>query len=157
MNDFNILDENSIQNFLNDDLLSENAGITQENPDNDVLLMEAVLNANLTSDELEALSEDSKELAILQDENILQEKSIIKFDKNAKLKRLESQSIIVIAREKRDRDLNKLLRVWKMRRILLDRLKKKYINQARARARQILRTMSHSKSNSAKKAASRTK
>ena len=111
----------------------------------------------LSYDELETLAENKEELAILMDENILNEKSIVKFDKPAREKRLEAQSIIVIARERGDRDLNKLLRVWKMRKILLDRLKKKYGNAAKQRARQMMRNFGKSKSKTANRVASKRK
>ena len=150
-----IFSEASIMGVLNGDLLSEGAGIYQENPENDIILAESILEATLSSDELEALCENTSELALLQDENILNEKSIIRFDKNAKLKRAESQAIIIIAREKKDRDLNKLLRVWKMRKILLERLRRKYYNAAKARAKQMVRNLGKSKSNTAKKASNR--
>lgn len=155
MFNIDLFNENSISDALNGDLLNENTGIYTENPDNDILLAESILTSTLSSEELEALSENTEELSILQDENILNEKSIIKFDKNAKLKRAEAQAVILIARERNDRDLNKLLRVWKMRRILLDRLKSKYLNAARARAKKMIRNMGKSKSNTAKKASKR--
>ena len=152
-----ILNKDSIDDFMNGDLLGESVGIHQENPDNDVLLAEAVIMDTLSYDELETLAENKEELAILMDENILNEKSVVKFDKSAREKRLESQSIIVIARERGDRDLNKLLRVWKMRKILLERLKKKYGNAAKQRARQMMRNFGKSKSKTANRVAAKRK
>lgn len=149
---FDLFDKDSMVGFLN---MNEDVGLIQESPENNILLAEAILSDALNSEELSALCEDSAQLAMLQDENLLSEKSIIKFDKAAKLKRAEAQACIIIAREKKDRDLNKLLRVWKMRKLLLDRLFKKYGNSAKQRAKLMVRNMSKSKSPAVKKAAER--
>lgn len=155
MEDFNILDKESMLGCLN--MVNEDAGIIPEDPMNNIILAEAILTDALNPEELSQLCEDDSQLALLQDENFLSERSIIKFDKAAKLKRAEAQAAIIIAREKKDRDLNKLLRVWKMRRLLLDRIFKKYGNAAKQRAKQMVRKMSNSRSPVAKTAAKRAK
>lgn len=150
----NIFDQESMLQALNINE-STDAGIINEDPANNIILAEAIMSSTLSTEELESLCEDKDQLAILMNEDILSEKSVIKFDKAAKLKRAEAQACIVIAREKKDRDLNKLLRVWKMRKLLLDRLFKKYGNAAKQRAKQMVRKMGSSKSTVAKKAAKR--
>lgn len=142
-----------------DAFYNENATVgdlTVQDPENDVLIAESLFTSNLSSEELAALCEDSSQMAQLVDEGILSEKSIVKFDKKAKLSRAESQAVLIIAREKKDRDFNKLIRVWKMRKFLLEKLTKKYGTQAKARAKQMVKNMGKSKSQTAKKVAKKS-
>lgn len=111
----------------------------------------------LNPEEMAALCENTTEQNMLIGDNILAERSIVRFDKTAKLNRAESQALIVIAREKKDHDLNKLIRIWKMRRIILDRWRHKYGNEAKRRAKDMVRRLGSSKAPSAKKAAMRIK
>lgn len=132
--------------------------IHQEDPANDVALAECALLGALSPEELNELSENSKELEQLESEGLISEatKTIIKFNKKDQMKRATAQAVLIIAKEKNDRDFNKLVRVWKMRKALLTKLDKKYHSQAVARAKQMVKNMNKSKSASAKKVAKRT-
>lgn len=132
--------------------------IHQEDPANDVALAECALLGALNSEELDNLSENTSELEQLQAEGLISEatKTIIKFNKKDQLKRATAQAVLIIAKEKNDRDFNKLVRVWKMRKALLTKLDKKYHTQAVARAKQMVKNMNKSKSSAAKKVAKRT-
>ena len=144
---FDITDPKSIMNFLHEssdvsgetniDALEEGT-IYEENPEFDVELAEAVFMNTLTPEELSELSENSAEMSRLVDEGLLSEKTIVKFDKKAKTERATQQAVLQIAREKKDRDFNKLIRVWKMRRALIEKLNKKYWSQAKARAKKMV-------------------
>lgn len=150
---FDLTNRDSIIQTLNE----EAETIYQQDPENDIALAEALFMSTLSSEELEALTENTRELAELCDLGILSEKSIVKFDKKAKLKRAEAQACLMIAREKKDRDFNKLLRVWKMRKFLLDRIYTRYIGQARGRARQMVKNVGKAKGSTAKKVVKRAK
>lgn len=143
-----------INSFMNE---SGSFGFHTEDPENDLLLAEALFQSELTGEELADLTENTSEMGALIQNGILSERSIVKFDKKAKLSRLEAQAVLIIAKEKKDRDFNKLIRVWKMRKFLLDKLNKRYASQAKARARQMLSKTNSMKSQStaAKKVVSR--
>ena len=163
---FDITDPKSIMNFLHEssdvsgetniDALEEGT-IYEENPEFDVELAEAVFMNTLTPEELSELSENSVEMSRLVDEGLLSEKTIVKFDKKAKTERPTQQAVLQIAREKKDRDFNKLIRVWKMRRALIEKLNKKYWSQAKARAKKMVNKAKTSKAPSSKKVAARAK
>ena len=149
---FDISDKESIlEAFYNDD----ETGLSQENPENNITLAEAMFIESLNPEELESLANNPSEMATLVEEGILSEKTIVKFDKKAKLSRAESQAVLLIAKEKKDRDFNKLIRVWKMRKALLDKLEKKYSSQAKQRAKKMVKNTAKSKSSTAKKVAAR--
>lgn len=131
--------------------------IYEEDPETDIELAEAIFMGALTADELSALTENTREMGQLIDEGILSEKTIVKFDKKAKLERATQQAVLNIAREKKDRDFNRLIRVWKMRRSLMEKLNKKYWNQAKTVAKKSINKASNSKSATARKVASRSK
>ena len=96
-----------------------------------------------------------KQIFYLIDKDLLSEKVIVKFDKKAKLNREEKLAVLTIAKEKKDRDFYKLVRVWKMRKLLLDKLNKKYGSQAKTRAKQMIKKQSSSRSTTGKKVAKR--
>lgn len=153
---FDLFDPYSIEEAA-DSALQEGAGIYQENPENDYLIVEQMLLSELSASEIENLTENSEELLTMQEEGILQEKSIVRIDKLGKRTRAEHQACFVIAREKKDRDFNKIIRVWKMKAILKERIIKRYINEARKRVRANANKLARSSSFTARKVAARTK
>ena len=158
---FDLNDKNSIMNFMNEnsgyeDDYNENYDISMEDPENNIKIAEAMFLEALNPDELQELTENTSEMNTLIQEGILSEKTIVKFDKKAKLSRAEAQCELMIAREKKDRDFNRLIRSWKVRKILLERIHKKYGAQAKVRAKQMVRNSAKSKSPTAKKVAART-
>ena len=158
---FDLNDKNSIintflgENTSNDDYLDEGMGLYEEDPENDIALSEAMFMSYLNADEIDELCENSAELNYLIDKDLLSEKVIVKFDKKAKLNRAEKLAVLTIAKEKKDRDFYKLVRVWKMRRLLLEKLNKKYGSQAKTRAKQMIKKQSSSRSTTGKKVAKR--
>lgn len=142
------------QSLLNNIGLNEGAEITPEDFLDESILAEAAIFNALTANELDALLENSNELDTLKDEGLLSEKvQIIRVSKEGQLKRLEGQALLVIARKKNDKDFKKLVKVWKMRRFLLDRLRKKYGTMAKTEAKKMHKAMGRSKSIVAKKVA----
>lgn len=155
MFEIDLTDKNSILSAFED--TDESTDIFEENPENNLILAEAMFIDNLTSQEIEELNEDSKQLSQLVDEEILAEKSIVKLDKKAKTRKVETQAEILIAKERGDRDFNKLVRLYKMKRIILEKFHNKYGAQARARAKKMMKRSAKSKSPYAKKVAARAK
>lgn len=153
---FDLFNPKSIEDAA-DETLQEGAGLYQENPENDYLIVEQLLMSELSASELESLTENTSELLAMQEEGILQEKSVVRIDKLGKRTRAEHQACFVIAREKKDRDFNKILRVWKMKAILKERIIKRHINEARKRVRSNVNKLSRSSSATARKVASKAK
>ena len=151
---FDLNDKESILEAFNNE---RDSSLIQENADNNIILAECLFMDNLTSQELSELCEDANEMANLINEGILQEKTIVKLDKNAKRSRAEAQAELIIAKERKDRDLNKLVRVWQMRNQLLEKIHRKYGSQARTRAKEIMRNTGKSKTRTGKKVAARAK
>lgn len=113
-------------------------GLSEEDPENDAMIAEAFLIESLGTGALmeQFLNEDAANFVKL---GVLSEKSIVRLDKYAKLSRAESQAVFAIAKEHNDRDYRKLVTIWKMRKILISKLEKKYANQARQRAKQMVK------------------
>lgn len=148
LNNIDIFDPSSLLNVG----LAEGADIVSEIAIDDSILYESAIFNGLSSDELSALLENNDELDTLKDEGFLSEKvQVIRISKEGQLKRLEGQALLVIARKKNDNDFKKLIKVWKMRRFLLDKLKKKYGMAAKAEARKMSKALGRSKSAVAKK------
>jgi len=98
---------------------------------NDILIEESAKELGLTAKDAE-LALDS------YGDEFLNERTIIKLDKSAKLAQLTSRVAIIIAKEKNDPDYKKLERANRIRRTLKAKLIDKYSAQAVARARKIL-------------------
>jgi hypothetical protein len=122
--------KNDISSLSN--ILTEGHEATKEG---DELIAEAIIQDAMTEAGTTTLSEDV--IYELLNEEILNERNILKWDKKAKRKYATNKSVLVIAKEKNDPDYKKLKKVMKMRKKLLDRLFKKYGTQAKARAYKI--------------------
>ena len=79
-------------------------------------------------------------------EGFLTERTIVKFDKNAKKAQLYEVAVAAVAREKKDPLYKKLETVYKMERILKAKLRKKYHAQANAKVKEYLQRAKKSKS-----------
>lgn len=113
-------------------------------------VMNSVATPMLISDEL---SEDEiKEFVegvdsdIAVAEGFLTERTIVRFDKNAKKAQLYEVAIAAVAREKKDPLYRKLETVYKMERVLKAKLRKKYHSQANAKVKEYLARAKKSKS-----------
>ena len=83
---------------------------------------------------------------IAEAEGFLTERTIVRLDKNAKKAHLYELALFTVAREKNDRDWKKLQTVYKMKRMLKARLRKKYNNLAMKKYREYLDRARKSKS-----------
>ena len=109
-----------------------------EDPDDDALVCEAlILEAYGSGAGLENfLNEHSNRLV---KEGLLNEKSIVRLDKYAKLSRAESQAVLILAKKNNDRDYKKLITLFKLKKVLKERLEKKYANAAKRYAKQMVK------------------
>ena len=80
------------------------------------------------------------------DEELLQERSIVKLDKKAKLSQLISRSTTMSAKEANDPLYKKLEKVNKERMKLKKQIEKKYASKGKQRAKQVLKGMGKTKS-----------
>ena len=112
--------------------------------------MNAIATPMLLADELDEC--DMKEFVESTDcdiaiaEGFLTERTIVKFDKNAKRAQLYEVAVRSIAQEKNDPLWRKLETVYKMERILKAKLRKKYHSQANAKVKEYLARAKKSKS-----------
>nr|DAJ68118.1 MAG TPA: hypothetical protein [Caudoviricetes sp.] len=143
--------------------LMNDYGIVAEGMDSEISLEStsaiagSLLMEYCTPDEISAFLENSSEVELAQNEELLTEKTILKMDKVARLNRAYKTSIFQVAREKKDPLFKKLLTVWKMERFLEGKLEKKYGNEGRRRAKKVVANAGKSKSPLVKKAVSRVK
>lgn len=119
----------------NDCDCGDDDGLDIEGDDDDII-MESIIQEALSNNELEQFLESGAADALVR-MGILSEKSIVRLDKTAKKSRAETQAMLVIAKEKGDRDFKKLMTVWKLRKFLLAKLEKKYASQAKQRAKEM--------------------
>lgn len=88
---------------------------------------------------------ESVDCDIAVQEGFLTERTIVKFDKNARRSQLYEVAVAAVAREKKDPLYKKLQTVYKMERILKAKLRKKYHSQANAKVREYLANAKKSK------------
>lgn len=112
--------------------------------------MNVVATPMLIASELDesALDEfvESTDADIAVAEGFLTEKTIVRFDKNAKKAQLYEVAVAAVAREKNDPLYRKLQTVYKMERILKAKLRKKYNSQASKKVKEYLARAKKSKS-----------
>lgn len=134
----------------NPDYAGETAELNDEESQNVDAVINSVATPILISQELN--DEEVKEFvegvdgAIAEAEGFITEKTIVKFDKNAKKAQLFEIALAAVAREKKDPLYRKLETVYKMERILKAKLRKKYRSQATAKMKEYLSRARKSKS-----------
>lgn len=93
-----------------------------------------------------AVFKESTDVDIALDESYFTERTIVRFDKNARKSQLKKVAVFAIAKEKKDPLYKKLNTVWKLERNLEAKLFQKYGVQADARVRQYISNAKRSKS-----------
>lgn len=111
----------------------------------EALILEGAL-MDLGQEELQAMLEDTSDLAVAVDEDIVLEKTIVRLDKQAKLSKARKMAIFAVAKERNDPKFKKLLTVWKWERFLEAYLEKKYGNEATRRAKKAMSNKTKSQS-----------
>lgn len=121
-------------------------------PEEESLIMEAALCEGLSNEELETFLENSMEVNDAIRMDIVQEKSIVRLDKKAKLQRSYMAAIFTIAKRKKDKKFKKLQTLWKMETAIEKYLIKRYGNEAMRQAKKSMQNAKKSNSQLVKKA-----
>lgn len=111
-----------------------------------------LINTELTESDIDNFIE-SVDSDIAVNEGFLTEKTIVKFDKNAKRAQLFEVAVAACAREHKDPLYKKLETVYKMERVIKAKLRKKYYSEAQRKVKEYLKRASKSKSNVIKRIA----
>ena len=125
------------------------------NANDDALIMEAAIMDTLNNEEIEMALENTMDVDMAVNQEIVQERTIVRLDKKAKKTKAEKMAIFTIAREKKDPDFKKLLTVWKLERFLEAKLERKYASKAKIRAKEVLNRAAKSKSKMVKNVANK--
>ena len=119
------------------------------NDETDVLIQKVgtpiVMKDALSAEECAAFKE-SVESDIAISEGFFTERTIVKFDKNARLSQLRRVSALALAKQANDPLFKKLNKVWKMERMLESKIYSKYKSKADQRARKLYANLKKSKS-----------
>lgn len=131
-------------------MLFTNQGPTNPNDENfdartEALILEAAL-LDMPTLEVEALLEDTTDIATAISENVVLERTIVRLDKTAKLSKARKMAVFAVAKERNDPKFKKLMTVWKWERFLEAFLDKKYGNEAMRRAKKSVSNSAKSKS-----------
>ena len=108
--------------------------ILEESLEGNILINEAIL-------EGEDIQLSQDDFDILVENEMLSERSIVRLDKVAKRSLAEKKALIVIAKEKNDPLYRELVKVYKRKRKIIDKIDKKYGSQAIQRVRQNRKNM----------------
>ena len=111
----------------------------------EALILEGAL-MDLGTEELQAMLEDTTDVATAIAEDVVLERTIVRLDKQARLNKARKMAIFAVAKEKNDPKFKKLLTVWKWERYLETFLDKKYGNEAMRRAKKTVANKAGSKS-----------
>lgn len=99
------------------------------------IISEAILAEQLSRSELDELCEAADVCNDLVEQGIVQERTIVRLDKHAKLNRAFMAAVFQIAKEKNDPKFKKLLTIWNAERKLEKYLINKYQSAAMKRAK----------------------
>ena len=121
------------------------------------LIMEAALLEGLSCEELEAFLENSSDVNDAIRMDIVQERSIVRLDKKAKISRAWMTSVFAIARKKKDKKFKKLQTLWKMEAAIEKYLIKRYGNEAMRVAKKSVQNGTKANSKLVKKAVNTVK
>lgn len=130
---------------------------TQLSPEDESLIIESALMEGLSNEELESFLESSAEVNDALRMDIVQEKSIVRLDKKAKLNRAYMTAIFAVAKRKKDKKFKKLQTLWKMEAMLEKDLIKRHGSEAMREAKKAMQTASKSNSKLVKKAVNNVK
>lgn len=112
---------------------------------NSMIIECAILDA-FSNEELEAMTENTYDLGKAINEDILVERSIVRLDKEAKKSRAFKMAVFQTAKEKGDRDFKKLMTLWKLERFIEEKLTKRYMAPAKAKAKEAMKKAKNTKS-----------
>ena len=140
--------------FGNSEPVAENMELT---PEEESVIIESVLLDGLSKEELDSFLENSAEVNNAINLDILQERSVVRLDKMAKLDRAIATSTFVVARRKKDRDMKKLDMLWKLEAVLRKRIEKRHGAEGRRLAKKAMRNGNKAQSKIVKRTIDNTK
>lgn len=123
----------------------------------DSLIMEGAILDTFSTDEIEQIVENHYDITVGVNEEYLEEATIVRLDKKAKRSRAKAVAVFTIAREKKDKDMKKLMTLWKLERFIEDKLFKRYGAQADSRVKKMAHNATKSKSKTVSTAAKKVK
>lgn len=125
---------------------------TELTPEEQSLVVESALLEGLSTEELQGFLENNAEVNQAVNLDILQERSIVRLDKQAKLSGAIATATYMVARRKKDRDMKKLDLLWKMEAVLKRRIEKRHGNEGARLAKKALRDAKRVQSKTVKRA-----
>ena len=125
---------------------------TELSVEDESLIMEAALLEGLSGEELESFLENAAEVNDAIRMDIVQEKTIVRLDKKARLNRAYMTSVFAVAKKKKDKKFKKLQTLWKMEAAIEKYLIKRYGNEAMRNAKKSIQKGVKSNSKLVKKA-----
>ena len=139
----------------------KNGNLIDEEPmskEDSALILEAVILDTLTSEEIEYTLENfMPDLNKAVDEELVQERSIVRLDKTAKLSKATRTAEYNMAKKRKDPLFQKLLTIWKAERYLSDKIHQRYGMKAKTEAKKAVDQAMRSKSNVMNKVMSKAK
>lgn len=114
-------------------------------------IIEGYMQDTLSHDEIMEFISDHDEVFESVRNEIVTEKTIVRFDKAARLSKAKEIAIFTIAKEKKNPLFRKLLSLWRAERFIKARLSKLYGNEATRRARKAISTASKKPTKTMKK------
>lgn len=121
------------------------------------LISQAMILEHTSDAELQEFLNDSTELAHLENEEVVvQERTIVRLDKKAKISQAQKMAVFTIAKERNDPKMKKLITIWRMERTIEADLFRKYGNEGLRRAKKVVQQNSKSKSGLLKAVAKKT-
>lgn len=125
--------------------LSNYMKIAESATDYDEIVSESAIDSLCTVMVEEALDDTEQEEFIATEAmDILTERSIVKLDQKAKKNRAIQMAILQCAKEDNNKDYQRLITCWKMEKLLMARLIKKYKTKAMSRAKKAASKLSTS-------------
>ena len=139
----------------------KNGNLIDEEPmskEDSALILEAVILDTLTSEEIEYTLENfMPDLNKAVDEELVQERSIVRLDKAAKISKATRTAEYNMAKKRKDPLFQKLLTIWKAERYLSDKIHQRYGMKAKSEAKKAVDQAMRSKSNVMNKVMSKAK
>lgn len=99
------------------------------------LILESVIFENANDEEILELTENHRLVNDLIEMDAVEEKTIVRLDKQARISQTQKIAVFTIAKERNDPDFRKLMTVWRMEKNLEDKLMKKYGSEGLRRAK----------------------
>lgn len=147
---------------MDNTIWDENGNLVNQEDDMDfedmALIVEAHIMDTLSNEEIEMMLENyMPDLYKAVDEEIVQERSIVRLDKTAKLSKATRVAEYNMAKKKKDPLFKKLMTLWAAERYINDKLHHRYGMKAKSEAKKAMSQAARSKSNVMQKVMNKAK